>query len=122
MEPLPLALAALVRLHALAFLGRPRSTSAAEVRTTDGPHARATLALAALPIALGLATSWWPGVLARPVEPLTHTPDPGALHGGLALAFAGEAHATLAPWSIAVLGALTAVAAMYLGILLAHAH
>ena len=103
-----LALAALVKLYGIAFLGRARSPEAAAAQDAPLGRANAIFAIALLPLLLGVGAPWIAEGLARPVTGLVpgFSSDVLGRAGGLLLVPAGLAPSSVSPFAVAVLGAV----------------
>ena len=112
-----LALAAMVKLYGIAFLGRPRSEGAAAAQEAPPAVSRALFAAALLPLAVGIGAPWIAACFARPVALLLPEFDATALAGvgGFTLEPAGLARSSVSPFGVALLaGFFLAFAAVWL--------
>jgi hydrogenase-4 component B len=103
-----LALAALVKLYGIAFLGRPRTSEAAAAHEATPLRANLLFAVALLPLLVGVGGPWLAALFARPVSVLLPGFDASTLArtGGLLLVPAGLAPSSVSPFVVAVLGAM----------------
>ncbi len=103
-----LALAAMVKLYGIAFLGRARTSAAGEALEAPRAVTRTLFIAALLPLLAGVGAPWMAELFARPVTLLLPTFDAGSLAeaGGFLLVPAGLAHSSVSPFAIAVLGAI----------------
>jgi len=105
-----LAVAAMVKLHGIAFLGRPRSAGAAAAPDAP-PHLGALhVGFAVLPAVWGLGVAWAAVALGAPIAAVLPGFDSLTLarHGGVTLGSIGPVSASVSPLSAAVLVALFA--------------
>lgn len=109
-----LAVAALVKLYGIAFLGRPRTEAAAAAHDAPRDVAVAMLAFAALPLAWGLAAPVMAVALAAPLGALLPDFDAARLAGGAGFALlpARDGGSSVAPAAVALLVALFAAVAL----------
>jgi formate hydrogenlyase subunit 3/multisubunit Na+/H+ antiporter MnhD subunit len=107
-----LAVAALVKLYGIGFLGRARSEGADAARDVAPGVGRALVAFSLLPLAWGLAAPTMAIVLARPLVALLPGYDPGTLtrDAGFTLSPLGSGAARVSPAATALL--LVAFAAL----------
>ena len=100
-----LALAAMVKLYGIAFLGRPRSEAAAAAQDAPPAVSHALFAAALLPLAAGIGAPWIAGCFVRPVSQLLPEFDAGTLvgAGGFTLEPAGLARSSVSPFAVAVM-------------------
>ncbi|MEO5988679.1 MAG: proton-conducting transporter membrane subunit [Candidatus Eisenbacteria bacterium] len=105
-----LAVAAMVKLYGIGFLGRARSETAATA--TEAPRSVTTVLLiaAALPLAWGLAAPWSVAALRAPIAAVLPEFDAGALQGagGLTLQPALLQASSISPFAAAALVGLFA--------------
>lgn len=108
-----LAVAALVKLYGIAFLGRARTAAAAAAHDAEPGTARAMLALAVLAAAWGLAAPAMAAALAAPLASLLPGFDATGLAGaaGLTLLAGTGAGSSIAPAAVALLAGLFALVA-----------
>ena len=108
-----LAVAALVKLYGIGFLGRPRTPAAAAAHDAAPDAAAAILVLAALPFAWGIGAPLLAGALAAPLAVLLPGFEAAQLseHLGLVLVPAGLQSSAIAPAVAALLLGFFAVAA-----------
>ena len=112
-----LALAAMVKLYGIAFLGRPRSEGAAAAHDATPAVSRALFLAALLPLGVGIGAPWIAACFARPVALLLPEFDATKLAGGggFTLEPAGLARSSVSPFTVAVLVSLFAgVAVLWL--------
>lgn len=112
-----LAVAALVKLYGIGFLGRPHTEPAARSHEAEPAVARAMLAFALLPVGWGLAAPWLATTLARPLAQLLPGFDAEQLarHSGLAMVPAGLQSSSISPAAAALLlGMFALVARLWL--------
>jgi formate hydrogenlyase subunit 3/multisubunit Na+/H+ antiporter MnhD subunit len=100
-----LALAAMVKLYGIGFLGRPRSEAAAQAHDATRAVTTTLFALAALVLAWGLAAPWLAQALRAPLAALLPGFDATTLTGGagLTLVPARPGIASVAPAAAAAL-------------------
>jgi hydrogenase-4 component B len=100
-----LAVAALVKMYGIGFLGRPRTEAAANAHDVPAGMGRLFLALAVLPLAWGLAAPWAAASLGAPIAGLLPGFDSRSLSHvfGLALGSAGLVSASMSPVVAALL-------------------
>jgi NADH:ubiquinone oxidoreductase subunit 5 (subunit L)/multisubunit Na+/H+ antiporter MnhA subunit len=100
-----LALAAMVKLYGIGFLGRPRSDGAAQAHDAPRAVSRALFVAAMLPLAVGVGAPWITASLARPVAALLPGFDATRLAGwgGFTLEPAGLARSSVSPFAVALL-------------------
>lgn len=105
-----LALAAMVKLYGIAFLGRARTVASAQATEAPRSVTRALFVASLLPLLAGIGAPWIAELFARPVAMLLPTFDAGSLAeaGGFLLVPAGLARSSVSPFAVAVLGALFA--------------
>ena len=105
-----LALAAMVKLYGIAFLGRPRSEAAAHAHDATPAVSNALFVAALLPLLMGVGAPWIAACFARPVAVLLPEFDAGTLSAasGFLLVPAGLAPSSVSPFAVAVLVALFA--------------
>lgn len=103
-----LALAAMVKLYGIAFLGRPRSEAAAAAHDAPAAVSHALFAAALLPLAVGIGAPWIAACFSRPVALLLPQFDATALAGagGFTLEPAGLARSSVSPFVVAVMVSL----------------
>ena len=108
-----LAVAALVKLYGVGFLGRPRSEAAAAAHDVPRGLGVLLVALAMLPLAWGLAAPWAAGMLGAPIARLLPGFDAASLLqlGGAALGSGGPVSASMSPAVAAALVGLFALLA-----------
>jgi len=109
-----LAVAALVKLYGIAFLGRPRTAEAAAAHDAPRAVGLAMLVFAALPVLWGIAAPAMALTLAAPLGALLPDFDSTRLAGaaGFTLLPAREAGSSIAPAAVALLVALFALFAL----------
>lgn len=109
-----LALAALVKLYGIAFLGRPRSEGAAAAREVRPAVSNALFAASLLPLAVGIGAPWIAACFARPVALLLPEFDAATLAGagGFTLEPAGLARSSVSPFVVAILVGVFAIFAV----------
>jgi hydrogenase-4 component B len=109
-----LAVAALVKLYGIAFLGRARSPAAAAAHDAPRGVGLVLLAFAVLPIAWGLAAPAMAVALAAPLAALLPDFDTARLAGaaGLTLLPARTGGSSIAPAAVALLVGLFALVAL----------
>ncbi|MCC6350287.1 MAG: hypothetical protein IT347_11940 [Candidatus Eisenbacteria bacterium] len=109
-----LAVAALVKLYGIAFLGRPRGAAAAAAGDAPGLVTPALLAFAALPVAWGVAAPLMTLTLAAPLAALLPGFDAASLagHAGFSLLPGLAGGASIAPAVVALLIGLFALLAL----------
>ena len=100
-----LALAAMVKLYGIAFLGRPRSEGAVSAHEASPAVSRALFVAALLPLCVGVGAPWIAACFARPVAALLPEFDASTLAstGGFMLVPAGLAPSSVSPFAIAIL-------------------
>lgn len=110
-----LALAALVKLYGIAFLGRARSLAALNAHEIPAGRANLLFAVALLPLLVGVGGPWLAALFARPVQVLLPGFEPASLArlGGLLLVPAGLAPSSVSPFVLAMLGAMFVALAVW---------
>ncbi len=105
-----LALAAMVKLYGIGFLGRPRSAQAAAAREAPPAVSHALFVAALLPLGVGIGAPWISECFARPIAALLPEFDATTLAGagGFVLVPAGLAPSSVSPFAVAILIALFA--------------
>ncbi len=108
-----LAVAALVKLYGIAFLGRPRTEAAAAAHDAPRGTGLVLLSFAALPVLWGLAAPWMARSLAAPLGALLPGFDASSLAGpaGLMLLPESSGGSSIAPAVVALLAGLFALIA-----------
>lgn len=109
-----LALAAMVKLHGIGFLGRPRSEGAAHAQDASPARAHALFAVALLPLGIGMGAPWVAASLTRAVSALLPGTDSTRLAGGAGFLLEplGLAPTSVSPFAVALLlGGLALVVA-----------
>ncbi len=112
-----LAVAAMVKLYGIGFLGRPRSATAAAAHDAPAGLGRLIAALAALPFLWGLAAPWLAAAMGGPLGVLLPGFDAAGLarDAGFVLAPARLAPASISPAAVALLlGVLTLLVAVWM--------
>jgi hydrogenase-4 component B len=108
-----LAVAAMVKMYGIGFLGRPRSDGAARAHDASAGLGALFAWLSVLPLAWGLAAPWATLALGAPIAGLLPVFDSGSLShvGGLAMGSAGLVSASASPVIVALLVLLFAALA-----------
>ena len=103
-----LALAAMVKLYGIAFLGRPRSAAADAARDAPPAVSHALFFTALLPLAAGIGAPWIAACFARAVAVLLPEFDAASLAGagGFTLVPAGLARSSVSPFAVALFASL----------------